>query len=260
MNNTKTGKINYQASQEGVVLVVVLIFMLALSTLAIFSARNATLGERQSRNEVEFQIARQAAEAALRDAERDLTIADGNNAMAGAICNTPRGGTLRSPGSIFTEGDNFTETCLRGQCLVPASKYLVPWADATSTNAGEPWWPASKGGLWNNDFTTRPMRGQSSPANCDTFLGAVSLGVFTGAPALPGVARQPEYLIEYLSPVQDPIVIAGVSLENNRSFKCPTQVTSETGARGLDAFDTTGAISAPSSILPCSMYRLTARG
>ena len=50
----------HTAKPTGVVLVIVMLLMLALSVIAIFSARNATMGERQARNELEYQVARSA--------------------------------------------------------------------------------------------------------------------------------------------------------------------------------------------------------
>lgn len=239
----RASAVSSRPPQQGVVLVVVLIFMLALSTLAIFSARNATLGERQARNELDFQVARQAAEAALRDAERDLML-DGVNVPKAALCTTPRGGTLRAE-KVFTRDTEFTPDCLRGQCDAAAARYLVTWANANTTTRGEPWWPTTKGGNW----TATP----ATASTCTTFTGGVPLGLFTGTPALPGVVQQPEYLIEYLTPKQD----AGAE---NKSYKCPTEVTPSGTGRGLASLDATGTASASIEEKPCFLFRVTARG
>ena len=233
-----------KAKSTGVVLVIVMIFMLALSAIAIFSARNAMLGERQARNELEYQVARQAAESALRDAERDLRL-DSLTTPGGAVCT--RGGVLRTEDSVISD-DEFTDTCLRGQCKLPAARYSVGWASATTatgSSPGEPWWPASKGGAWSNAVVTA--------AGCETFTGGVPLGLFTGAPPLAGVVQQPQYLIEYLSPAQD----FGAEL---KTFDCPTPLL-VTSAAGVATADAGSAVAATQTLnMPCHLFRITARG
>lgn len=236
-----------RSGQSGVVLVIVLIFMLALTTIAIFSARNATLGEKQARNDLGYQIARQAAETALRDAERDLSLPS-IATPTGATCT--RGGYLRADEPTISDAE-FTTTCLRGQCQLSKANYAVPWsatnaASAASTsNPGEPWWPASKGGLWGDNSNL-------NSSSCATFTGAVPLGLFTGASALAGVTRQPEYLIELLTATQD----SGQELKN---FDCPNPVAvPEAGVETADAVTTT--IAAQKLNMPCHLFRITSRG
>lgn len=240
--------------ERGVVLVVVLIFLLALSTLAVFSSRNATIGERQARNELEYQVARQAAEAALRDAEADLRMTNGEVTATNALC--PRGGLLRTAEAIVSDEEvEFTSTCLSGQCRIPESQYQVAYTAASTSNRGQPWWPRSKGGLWNDDLTTKPSR-SGGAINCSTFTGAVSLGVFTGTPALPGVARQPEYLIEYINPKQDTGLQA-------KDFRCtnPVGVGASTSASRASADQSATAGAAGTATAPsCHLFRVTSRG
>lgn len=238
--------------QTGVALVVVLIFMLALSIVAIFSSRNATLGERQARNELEYQVARQAAEAALRDAENDLL-----NVVSGTPVCTRTDSAFRRDGrwSVAAEAE-FTDTCLRGQCnfylpdrTTPPARYEVTWAQAAvnttvdpgSTNTpGPPWWPTNRNGLWGNKVSV-------SSANCSTFTGGVPLGTFTGAAAFPGVARPPEYMIEMIRPDKNS------TLEPD--FECPI-----TAAVGASADETGGGANTTSTGAPCQIFRITARG
>lgn len=225
----------------GMVLVVVLLFIMAISSIAIFAARSVTMGEQMSNNELQHQIARQAAEAALRDAERDLTQQD-SNLPAGASCK--RSGGFRSTDKNTYE---FNATCQQGECSMPPSRYNVAWSDATSSNPGEPWWPISKGGVWNDGFlSTAPNTG--APANC-IFTGGIPLGLYTAAPRLIGVARQPEYLIELLSPGQD----AGLE---NKDYRCDTAFNGSSGfsAAGLTTKD------ANQSTPKCHLFRITARG
>jgi type IV pilus assembly protein PilX len=177
-------------SQSGVAIVVVLIFMLALTIIAAFSARNSSVGEKVARNQLDQQVARQAAEAALRDAERDLLMTTGL-IRTNALC--ARGASRPLDGNYSL----FLPECKAGQCSFKPEYYQdadYNTADASS-NTGEPWWPVSKGGSWNNDFIHKPSP-ETGAVNCDTFTGGVPLGVFTGAPPIAGVSRQPEYIME----------------------------------------------------------------
>ncbi len=172
-------------TQQGLSLIVVLLFLICITSIAVLSARKAILGEGSARNELEMEAARQAAESALRDAERDLSsvVLDATNIS----CTRP---------AVWS----FDSTCPMGLCRLDSSGLYASsnWTTATagSTANSEPWWPASKGGLWNSVYTTKPARTPKDSANC-TFTGGVPLGTFTGAAAIRGVVIQPEYLIEY---------------------------------------------------------------
>jgi type IV pilus assembly protein PilX len=164
-------------------MVVVLLLMLAVTSLVLFSARNATLGETIARNQVDAERARQAAESALRDAERDLVAVV---APAASPCTRP-------VFPVAAETSLFATTCQTGLCDgIEGNTSTSSWG--TFANA-EPWWPVDRGGLWNNASNKGAA---SAPANCG-FAGAVPLGTFTGLDPIPGVARQPEYLIERFS-------------------------------------------------------------
>jgi type IV pilus assembly protein PilX len=167
-----------------VALVVVLMFLLILTSLAVFSARYATLGESMARNQLDQERARQAAEAALRDAERDLLLPQ-VGVPPGARCDR----TGDRPVVLRTA--LFSATCTRGQCAPDTDvSELSDWSN-TAANA-EVWWPESRQGQW---ASTSP-KPTAAGANCN-FNGGVPIGTFTGTAAIAGVARQPEYLIEY---------------------------------------------------------------
>ncbi|MES9904782.1 MAG: PilX N-terminal domain-containing pilus assembly protein [Sedimenticola sp.] len=68
--------------QSGVVLVVVLVFLFILTLLGITGARNTVLEERMAGNYRDSQIAFEAAETALREAENALLNDTAFNAMA----------------------------------------------------------------------------------------------------------------------------------------------------------------------------------
>ena len=169
--------------QRGLSLIIVLMFLVILSGVSAFAIRKVLFGENVARNALDMEVARQAAEAALRDAERDIMLAGD---VIGAPC--PRA-TDRPIKSAYS-APNFDTTCPRGQCRfgdqTPANYYALSNYKA-KTNP-EPWWPTAQGGIaWS-----------ATPATGCTFSGAVPIGTFTNTPGVQGVSRQPEYLIEYM--------------------------------------------------------------
>jgi type IV pilus assembly protein PilX len=187
-------------SVRGVSLVIVLIFVVALSLAAAYGAKQSSMSEKLARNQVDLQTARQAAEAALRDAERDILLPDGS-LQTNALC--ARDDTRPVMDAIWA----FDANCTTGQCSLPDTRYAsANYATATHDNdLGEPWWPVAKGGMWMGPrksgnpvlgFSDKPSR-EGGAVNCDSFSGGVPLGTFTGRPPLLAVSRQPEYLIEY---------------------------------------------------------------
>jgi type IV pilus assembly protein PilX len=189
---------------RGVALPLVLVFLLVITVLGTLGIRHATTSEVLSRNQLDYEVARQAAEAALRDAERDLLLPSGS-LMPNALCprndDRPLVSALRSP--------NFDTTCPRGQCRYELS-YYDSSNYATVTNP-EPWWPTlnGKNGRWEGNpagpASSKPGDASGAGVNC-SFEGSVPLGTFTGVARLAGVARQPEYLTEYLVRGDDKIM------------------------------------------------------
>lgn len=183
--------------QQGVALLVVLVFTLALTGIAIVSARLALMGESVARNQLDLQVARQAAEAALRDAEKDLMIADEAANFPGHVCKR------MGERPVMAQTIQFTDNCLRGQCQPNMNqRQQVDYTKgADNVNRAEAWWPEARGGRWGEPAKDKPSQG--STGTCATFLGAVPLGVFTGAKPIQGVAFQPEYLIENIRRGED---------------------------------------------------------
>ncbi|RZL68680.1 MAG: hypothetical protein EOP77_00430 [Variovorax sp.] len=167
--------------QRGVSLIIVLIFLVILSGVAAFAVRRVMYGENVARNMLDIEVARQAAEAALRDAERDIMLPSG---VAGATCDRAADRPIKGA----TAEPNFGTTCPRGQCRfgeqTPSAYYATSNYEA-GTNP-EPWWPGT-----NSKWQAVP------PSTC-TFTGGVPLGMFTATPGVKGVSRQPEYMIEYM--------------------------------------------------------------
>lgn len=191
-----------QKKMGGVALPVVLMFLLVITILGALGVRRAITGEALSRNQLDYEVARQAAEAALRDGERDVNLANSGLA-ANALC--ARG--PERPLMVQTVGLPFFQTtCPRGQCRFLLGDYKNSnYGNAPAVLANpEPWWPDSaavtttpKGGQWGS-FTSKPSDASGAGTNC-AFSGSVPLGTFTGTRRLAGVARQPEYITEFLA-------------------------------------------------------------
>lgn len=172
--------------QRGLTLIVVLLFLVLITGLSVWGVKQSVFSEGVARNQLDYEAAREAAETALRDAERDLfnpstTLAANASCVRGALEIVPA---------------DFTSNCSRGLCALNESVYSG--MDWSKTSGGEVWWPAGKGGRWNNSFNSKPSRVPVDTSGCD-FTGGVPLGTYTGAAALTGVARQPEYIIEYFN-------------------------------------------------------------
>ena len=168
------------AQQRGAILVVTLMFLLVITMLAITSVQVSTSEERMSGNLKDWNIAMQAAESALRDAEFDIY---GVCSVNAATC------TLRSP--VITGETNFGDqssgiapgtcnqsTSYKGACLPPTPTYLSDL---------KPVYPLLVSSSW--------------ATSTGASVNAVDYGTYTGATALPstgisGVYQQPQYIIE----------------------------------------------------------------
>jgi len=173
---------------RGIALPVVLMFMLVITVAAGFGIRRAILGEGVTRNQLDYEVARNAAEAALRDGERDLfMLSKASSATCDRMENRPLGDAIKPP--------YWGATCPNGQCYVTA-EYLASGVYSTGTNP-HPWWPDANNGKWGDNATA---------ASTCSFTGGVPIGTFTGTPKIAGVARQPEYIIEYIARLDDPVL------------------------------------------------------
>lgn len=173
----------------------VLLFLLIITIAASFGIRRATLSEGLTRNQLDYEVSRQAAEAALRDAERDLRLVFASGLKpTDAICTRDDERPIRGRTGL----PYFDTDCPRGQCRYALSYYESSVWAASAVNP-QPWWPTidTKGGKWGDNKTV--------PADCK-FKGAVPLGTFTGTPQMKGVARQPEYIMEFMQRGTDAVV------------------------------------------------------
>jgi type IV pilus assembly protein PilX len=191
MKSIITPPLKLKKQQNGVSLPIVLMFLLVITILGTLGIKRATTGEILSRNQLDYEVARQAAEAALRDAERDLLL-NASNRMPNALCERGADRPLSRRVAYFSPD------CVRGQCQFENKYYKESNYSVTPNPKNpEPWWPTSKGGLWGNDPDKKPSDSKGVGKNC-IFNGAVPLGTFTGVQRIAGVEQQPEYLIEYL--------------------------------------------------------------
>ncbi len=176
---------------RGIALPLVLVLLTIVLIGTAVGLRRASLTEGLTRNQLDVEIARQAAEAALRDGERDLRLPDGAQ-VGSAPCARGDERAIDAPGARAEP--YFATNCPRGQCGYPLS-YYAGSNYAAATNPA-PWWPTDKLGRWTN-------AAPNLPSACATFRGGVPLGTFTDTPRLVGVARQPEYLLEHMGYDED---------------------------------------------------------
>lgn len=104
--------------QRGIALVFVLLMMVIAISAALFSARMTLLGDKASRNDRDRQVAFQAAELALNDAELDIMDADLPDTVTNA-----RGCKFGNPASgLVPEPGCSKDSARRGLCGVDPSK------------------------------------------------------------------------------------------------------------------------------------------
>lgn len=147
--------------QRGFVLVSAIILMVALTIVILSLMRTSILEERMVANSRDWNNAFQAAEAALRDAEREILTGNRISGQTG-----------------FTAGCNFTDARYIGLCLpntCPSASNCSPvWVQLDSTDTA---WKTGSGS------------GSKS----------VAYGAKTTSSSLRGVAAQPRYIVEALS-------------------------------------------------------------
>ena len=161
----KSNPMGNRYSQHGVSLVVVLILMSAIFLMAAFGARLTLLGEKSSRNDRDRQIAFQAAEAALGDAEIDLM--GPNSATNSRVC-----ATASKQVSLFTEGCGNTDAN-RGFCTNSTNQPLYKSIDFEETGSSRRY------------------------VTLGEYTGGRETGFATDNSALP--AQKPKYIIEVIS-------------------------------------------------------------
>jgi len=152
--------------EKGAVLIVALLFLVMLTLLGVTAMTSSTMEERMAGNARDTSVAFQAAEAALRDARRDL----------GEYPPAPFTGRRNLPAGWALNAANFGVFGAAASCNpAPAAQGLC-WPDA-----------------YAGDVAHLPPL---PPAHSMTAAPSVQYGQFTGSAALAGVAAQPRYIIE----------------------------------------------------------------
>lgn len=172
-----------RSRQRGAVLVIALLFLTILTILGVTAMTSTTFEERLAGNTRDQGLAFQAADAALRDARRDLNgivIPPPNSNPA--FTTSPGTGGPRNPPISGKTGFGDGTDADNGTCggLPPTAPNTMGLCRPRPYNA-----------------TT----GVPPPYNDSVNLIAapsVSYGTFTGAPELAGLSRQPRYYIEVM--------------------------------------------------------------
>lgn len=191
-NMIKLGK-EPTSKQQGISLVIVMIFLVILSVLGISAMQGSTLSSRIARNEADRNLAFQAAEAALRDGELDAR----NLKVDITECAS---GDLGCRAIVIDRASGFNDSCTDGLCCSSpsagcgtAATVLPVWSVATRWDAGG---------------------------------SSVRYGLYTGATPLPVVFRQPRYLLEYFAKTDAPVYrITAVGFGANETTQVMLQST-----------------------------------
>src|SRR6218665_2870468 len=102
-----------KAQERGVALVVVMLFLIAITPIPVGTARQSRLSKNMGKKQRIHEAARKAAESALRDAERDIDSVSMGVLQEGASC------PPRNASDGMTYGLNpieFTADCAQGLC------------------------------------------------------------------------------------------------------------------------------------------------
>lgn len=189
-------------SQRGFVLVTSLIFLMVLSLLSVMAMRGTLFGERMAANDRDIAMAREFAELALRDAERDIL---GLRFDGVTYCRAPNGSTncavvrpLNSRPTSATDSGNFwvaanpwiddigTDNGGRGGSTDIRGFYTA----RSSTACGMPVWSGA-------DWQDNALPARSCAGTIGAAVPTVAYGTFTGATFNgPAGTAAPRYIIE----------------------------------------------------------------
>ncbi|HYL88943.1 MAG TPA: PilX N-terminal domain-containing pilus assembly protein [Burkholderiales bacterium] len=152
-----------RSREQGAALVVALMFLIILTLLGLATMTGTTLEERMAGNSRDYNVALQAAEAALRDAEADLKGTGVSPLRAITVTAFPVDliGNVTTPSGCQTTGGTTTGLCIIGSETTQLyNTSTVSWSSGSSTTA--------------------------------------AYGQFTGASSLTGVSSQPRYFMELM--------------------------------------------------------------
>ncbi|MDO8903742.1 PilX N-terminal domain-containing pilus assembly protein [Hydrogenophaga sp.] len=191
------------SSQHGFVLITSLIFLIVLSILGVMAMRGSLFEERMAANDRDRALAREYAEMALRDAERDILGIRFNGTFCAAVgCGTLRPAGTRPANAV--DAGNFwiaanpivDDIALEDGGLGQAMPLQGVYSAEASTACGMPVW---SGANWeDNSNPPRACAGTIAAA-----VPTIRYGQFTDAPfvgpdgvAAPQGIPPPRYMIE----------------------------------------------------------------
>lgn len=208
--------------QHGFVLVTAMIFLIVLSVLGVTALKGAMFEERMASNDRDRLIARENAELALRDAERDILGLrfDGKWCASDGCTNLRPSGTRPKTAADgnFWNVDSATnpEASFIDGGLSQTANYRGVYSFDASTNCGKPVW---QGADWGDPAATvRKCNGTINAA-----VPTVAYGQFTQAPFIgpdgnaPNNIPAPRYIIE---------IFPGQALISSSSTKVFFRITS----------------------------------
>jgi type IV pilus assembly protein PilX len=164
---------NNPKRQGGFALLVALIFLIALTVLGVSVLRSSTLNERVVGNDLDRQRAYQAAEAAIRDAQKDIL----QISATGSLCvGLPGCRDSIRYGSRDSGETDLTGGCSEGICFFPTTDYAAPGFVSP----------------WN---LTGPL---NAPAKYGAYSGASFAELNSALGIGLSLSREPEYWIEIL--------------------------------------------------------------
>jgi len=178
----RASQIKIYSKQRGAALLMAMLFLVIITLIGVTSMVGTALEERMARNSRETNIAFQAAEAALRDAETDL-----NN--TGAV---PRVPAITTADFTMAAGTcSNTGECKPGTAACPGGPPQV-W-DASCTAGLPSQLEDTTKSVRYGTYTNSPFF-PISAQNTEGLAGTVTL------PSM-GVSKQPRYVVEYLGGV-----------------------------------------------------------
>lgn len=172
------------AKQQGVVLLVALLFLVVLSLLGVGASRMVASEERMSRYMREYNTAFQAGEAALRDARDDID---------GYLAPDSSGASRKKAQPRIDGAVGFLPDCSFGLCLYDKSEATRPWTDKTKwANAAEYGKYSGRSPLPSSNIVGKAA-GDAKDENESTID---RYNNSTSGSKVTGVWQQPRYLIE----------------------------------------------------------------
>lgn len=185
---------NRPAHQRGFVLVTALIFLMVLSLLGVMAMRGSLFEERFAANDRDLAVARENAELALRDAERDIL----GLRFDGQYCDAVACTTLRTAGTRpvsaadagnFWVGsnENINDVAKDNGGIGLGLEQQGVYTALSAAACGMPVW---SGADWQDGVT------RSCAGTITTNIPTIPYGSFTDAPFAQQGVTAPRYLIE----------------------------------------------------------------